>query len=78
MNTHMPLKSMIKVGQLNILILWNHNVKFQESERNRHKETKNKLMQALSEVEMKIDKVENDIRLKTRTKEKLEEEERLR
>lgn len=35
-------------------------------------------MQALSEVEMKIDKVENDIRLKTRTKEKLEEEERLR
>merc|ERR1712226_1563262 len=33
------------------------------SERNRHKETKNKLMQALSEVEMKIDKVENDIRL---------------
>ena len=51
---------------------------FQENERNRHKETKNKLMQALSEVEMKIDKVENDIRLKTRTKEKLEEEERLR
>ena len=51
---------------------------FKENEIKRREDVKNKLMAALSEVEGKIDSVENEIKQKTRTKEKLEAEERQR
>lgn len=49
-----------------------------ENETKRREDVKNKLMVALAEVETKIDSVENEIKQKTRTREKLEEEERKR
>ena len=41
-----------------------------ENETKRREDVKNKLMAALAEVEAKIDSVENEIKQKTRTREK--------
>ena len=51
---------------------------FKENEKNRLKETKNKLMNSLAEVEKKIDDVEKEIKQKTLKKETLEAEEKKR